>query len=529
MLVQGHNETLIREFVKQQFQCSTNAPATQKVLVLSPASKNLPLEWFEDLPLVTQDKRANYPLTFSAIISNHPETCLSFIELPQMYNDGEILSSMKWLLKRCFNKVIIHLPRSLDWQGTDVSIFVSFMRLFIATYGQRFSSKMGVVVVEDNVAGQITMSESDFEEHLNQFASLLNLQKPPITFIAPLKTSSSEFLQFFNGLDSEVICKAEECLDNNKGFFMRNRDKSGKGLPWLGYPAVVEFNEGQTAEISCYSNDLNKDLELATDDEDDLFGGGGQQVQYNNKKTVKVNKLQKTTFTIKYREDRVGFYTCRNGNGKSLHSVELKYQEDIWSQWSEWSKCDQQKVGIDKVRRSRKLLGEVQSQDRYCRCSDLQEMPRPRIVLLGKTGVGKSSVGSQLFGDRNSFVVGHNIGSETLSITAKSDHYLGYGECLTIIDTPGVKDTEGRDYEHTLNMKEALQRDIKSVDIFLLLLSGKDTRFDEGTQELLLWYQAIFGVDMWKHLIVETTFWGHSETNKADRMSNRGVKSYLYY
>ena len=36
-------------------------------------------------------------------------------------------------------------------------------------------------------------------------------------------------------------------------------------------------------------------------------------------------------------------------------------------------------------------------------------------------------------------------------------------------------------------------------------------RFDVSTVELLLWYEAIFGREMWKHVVSETTFWSHSE------------------
>jgi len=32
-------------------------------------------------------------------------------------------------------------------------------------------------------------------------------------------------------------------------------------------------------------------------------------------------------------------------------------------------------------------------QSRLCRCSDLAELPHPRLLLLGPTGVGKSTLG----------------------------------------------------------------------------------------------------------------------------------------
>ena len=40
--------------------------------------------------------------------------------------------------------------------------------------------------------------------------------------------------------------------------------------------------------------------------------------------------------------------------------------------------------------------------------------------------------------------------------------------------------------------------------------------------ELLLWYEAIFGKEMWKHVVVETSFWSHSEEAVQQRWNERG-------
>ena len=43
--------------------------------------------------------------------------------------------------------------------------------------------------------------------------------------------------------------------------------------------------------------------------------------------------------------------------------------------------------------------------------------------------------------------------------------------------------------------------------------------------ELLLWYEAIFGKDMWKHVVVETSFWSHSLDAVSQRWQERGQVS----
>ena len=62
---------------------------------------------------------------------------------------------------------------------------------------------------------------------------------------------------------------------------------------------------------------------------------------------------------------------------------------------------------------------------------------------MGATGVGKSTLGNQLLGGRAGFKVGHSTNSETTEISWRSDHYLGIGQCITVIDTPGTADTQG--------------------------------------------------------------------------------------
>ena len=37
------------------------------------------------------------------------------------------------------------------------------------------------------------------------------------------------------------------------------------------------------------------------------------------------------------------------------------------------------------------------------------------------------------------------------------------------------------------------------------------------------WYEAIFGNDIWKHLAMEISFWGHTEDESKKRMTTRKV------
>ncbi len=51
--------------------------------------------------------------------------------------------------------------------------------------------------------------------------------------------------------------------------------------------------------------------------------------------------------------------------------------------------------------------------------------------------------GNQLAGGRTTFAVGHFLDSKTDTISYVAANYLGTGTCVTLIDTPGTKDSKG--------------------------------------------------------------------------------------
>ena len=57
-------------------------------------------------------------------------------------------------------------------------------------------------------------------------------------------------------------------------------------------------------------------------------------------------------------------------------------------------------------------------------------------------------------------------------------HYLGdpNNSCITVVDTPGTGDTEGRDCDHAMDLAESVKQ-IGSIETFLLMFKGTNSRF----------------------------------------------------
>merc|ERR550532_1919882 len=173
--------------------------------------------------------------------------------------------------------------------------------------------------------------------------------------------------------------------------------------------------------------------------------------------------------------------------------------------------------------------------------------PRPRIIMLGETGTGKSSLGNRLFGveqggkgnrlegmcaspkfDPNhpTFKVGHSQSSETNETDWIAGKYLGdfsgNSSCLTVIDTPGVGDKLGRDCEHGEKIGEEAKR-LGPIDAFVLIVKGTNSRFTAALQEQLTFYQDLFGPKFWNRTIIEISYWGHNPYLKLDRKRRRNM------
>lgn len=142
-----------------------------------------------------------------------------------------------------------------------------------------------------------------------------------------------------------------------------------------------------------------------------------------------------------------------------------------------------------------------------------------KIVLIGETGIGKSKLGNFILQKKNAFKVGDTSKSETKSIIEYNSNVEGMD--LTIMDTPGLNDTDCCDSEIMDIIISKFQND-KSIDGIILVYSFTKTRKVDKDKELIKNLKTIFGEDILKlrlKVIVTNRTYGpefEEEKNKVE-------------
>ena len=160
---------------------------------------------------------------------------------------------------------------------------------------------------------------------------------------------------------------------------------------------------------------------------------------------------------------------------------------------------------------------------------EILESKENGFILLGKTGVGKTSLLNIIFG-QNVGKVGYTSKSET----NKSNYYcikekvgLDY-KYYCVVDTPGLYDTntiEADNVQKRELMKLISEEKIK-VKGLLFLSNFQNERFDASEQLSLIQYNALFPLkDFWKRIIlIFTHYYGDPDGDSKEEIQQRSDK-----
>ena len=159
--------------------------------------------------------------------------------------------------------------------------------------------------------------------------------------------------------------------------------------------------------------------------------------------------------------------------------------------------------------------------------------PSPRIVILGATGVGKSSLANILLGrDKNFNGTGFREGcfqvspkftsGVTKATCADTGHWMGdlASPMVTVIDTPGFGSDLVQEQKTIENLVETLKNDIKYVHTFVIAFKQSDNRLTASLHAMISLFEKMFGRKFWDNAILEATHWNHGEDAERIRMES---------